>query len=431
MYTAEHLLANAAGQALAKRSADEMPQAWDALNRYISEVFGKKQTLNVSNFCRIGWKVEDGLHQVQMRPHFNISEAFARSCRADSRSQLHAPPSLTFVEEFNFSKCALRFSEGLSKDRLFMCLRAIIQQLTEAIASGREVSIEMEVGTLRSSHRVVTFNFLAEFFAQVGLQVPPEAASKQDYQPSNTFAPPSKDALSLTVGAGQFLGTVKATDLGGFRDTSVGAPVSSLGTSGISKEELAQREARDRHLAGISEEAEQVFQQKELWEHHMRRCIEEEKKDIDWRHSMEKDHKQMLKGQIIEAREQRATSKRLHVEQASTHDFPDFTKPTDISVQDYVVERKMHLKDDLDQQVNLKRRQKEQRKALENWTASTIWHATGTWPSKSFESATKAARPCRSACSPGKIPSAFGKRRRPSMSSRRDPARPGPAWWTC
>ena len=29
---------------------------------------------------------------------------------------------------------------------------------------------------------------------------------------------------SLTVGAGQFLGTVKATDLGGFRDTSVGAP---------------------------------------------------------------------------------------------------------------------------------------------------------------------------------------------------------------
>ncbi|CAJ1378952.1 unnamed protein product [Effrenium voratum] len=146
---------------------------------------------------------------------------------------------------------------------------------------------------------------------------------------------------------------------------------------------------------------------------------------------MEKDHKQMLKGQIIEAREQRATSKRLHVEQASTHDFPDFTKPTDISVQDYVVERKMHLKDDLDQQVNLKRRQKEQRKALENWTASTIWHATGTWPSKSFESATKAARLCRSACSPGKIPSAFGKRRRPSMSSRRDPARPGPAWWTC
>eukprot|EP00435_Cladocopium_sp_Y103_P051694 s176_g16.t1 len=123
MYTAEQLLADAASyqQAFAKRSADELPQAWDAFNRYISEVVGKKQTLNISNFCRLGWKVEEGLHQAQMRPHFNISEVFARSCRADPRSQIQAPvQSLTFMEEFNFSKCALRFSDGLTKDRLFI-----------------------------------------------------------------------------------------------------------------------------------------------------------------------------------------------------------------------------------------------------------------------------------------------------------------------
>ena len=74
---AEQLLADAASfqHTLAKRNADEVPQAswrlirtasfqslfsvswvacqaWDAFNRYITEVMGKKQTLNVSWFGR-------------------------------------------------------------------------------------------------------------------------------------------------------------------------------------------------------------------------------------------------------------------------------------------------------------------------------------------------------------------------------------------
>ncbi|CAE7520768.1 unnamed protein product [Symbiodinium microadriaticum] len=121
MYTAELLLADAASfqHNLAKRNADEVPQAWDAFTRYITEVMGKKQTLNVSNFCRIGWKVEEGLHQPRMRPHFNISDAFAISCRADARSQLQGPAhSLTHVEEFNFSA-------SLGKLVLSLCLRGL------------------------------------------------------------------------------------------------------------------------------------------------------------------------------------------------------------------------------------------------------------------------------------------------------------------
>lgn len=343
-----------------------MPQAWDAFTRYITEVMGKKQTLNVSNFCRIGWKVEEGLHQPRMRPHFNISDAFAISCRADARSQLQGPAhSLTHVEEFNFSKCALKFSNGLTKDRLFMCLRAIIQQLTEAIASGREVGLEMGVGTLRSSQRVVSFSFSADLYASEGLQVPPDAAEQS--RPAKTFTPPSKDALSLTVDSNQFRGTVKATDLGGFHDS--GTPAFTLGSSsgsGMSKEELAQREARDRHLADISEEAEEAVQQRELWQNHLRRCMEEEKKDMDWRSAIEHDYREMLKDQIRERQLRREEAKRASVEQASMHGFPDFSKPSNISVKDYIVERRLHLKEDLDQQVELKKRQKEHRKAIEH-----------------------------------------------------------------
>jgi len=368
MYTAEQLLADAASyqQAFAKRSADELPQAWDAFNRYISEVVAKKQTLNISNFCRIGWKVEEGLHQAQMRPHFNISEVFARSCRADQRSQIQAPvQSLTFMEEFNFSKCALRFSEGLTKDRLFICLRAIIQQLTEAIAFSREVAVEMEVGTLRSTNRVVTFSFNSDVFAQAGLPPPPDAPAKPAYQPSNTFAPPSKDAMSLTLDSSHFRGTVRATDLGGFHDSASSLPQTQA-SIGSSKEQLAQREARDRFLAGIGEEAEHALQQKEMWEHHMRRCMEEEQKDLDVRQAFEKDHREMLKEQIREAKHRRAEAKRFMVEQASEHDFPDFSKPSVSVHEERFEQRQANLKDDLDQQVELKKRQKEQRKALDH-----------------------------------------------------------------
>mmetsp|Transcript_43419 Transcript_43419/g.101401 ORF Transcript_43419/g.101401 Transcript_43419/m.101401 type:complete len:527 (-) Transcript_43419:69-1649(-) len=368
MYTAELLLADAASfqHNLAKRNADEVPQAWEAFTRYITEVMGKKQTLNVSNFCRIGWKVEEGLHQPRMRPHFNISDAFAISCRADARSQLQGPAhSLTHVEEFNFSKCALKFSNGLTKDRMFMCLRAIIQQLTEAIASGREVGLEMGVGTLRSCQRVVSFSFSAELYASEGLQVPPDAAEQS--RPAKTFTPPSKDALSLTDSK-QFRGTVKATDLGGFHDTGTPAAfaLGSSSGSGMSKEELAQREARDRHLADISEEAEEAVQQRELWQNHLRRCMEEEKKDMDWRSAIERDYREMLKDQIREHQLRREEAKRASVEQASMHGFPDFSKPSSISVKDYIVERRLHLKEDLDHQVELKKRQKEHRKAIEH-----------------------------------------------------------------
>ncbi|CAK9013534.1 unnamed protein product [Durusdinium trenchii] len=243
-------------------------------------------------------------------------------------------------------------------------LRAIIHQLTEAIAFGREVAIEMEVGTLRSSNRVVTFSFLADFFAQAGLQAPADATARPSYQPSNTFARPTKDALSLTVGSSPFHGTAKATDLGGFEDTTSSLPQTQASSG--SKEQLAQREARDRHLAGIGEEAEQALQQKELWEHHMRQCLEQEQKDLDWRQAAQRDHTEMLKEQIRETKQRRAEARRLSKEQASLHDFPDFSKPSSISVRDYIMERQANLRDDLDQQVELKKRQKEQRKALDH-----------------------------------------------------------------
>eukprot|EP00930_Biecheleria_cincta_P031585 TRINITY_DN21924_c0_g1_i1.p1 TRINITY_DN21924_c0_g1~~TRINITY_DN21924_c0_g1_i1.p1 ORF type:complete len:538 (-),score=127.22 TRINITY_DN21924_c0_g1_i1:62-1675(-) len=392
MYTVEQLLTDAANNrsALTRRGSNDVRMAWDAFNRYVSDCVYKKQTLSVSNFCKIGWKLEPSWHlKPQMRPHFNISEAFARTCNADSRTEINSDSkSLALVEEFNFSKCALKFSQGLTKDLLFIGLRAIISQLAEAIGSGQEVTIDMEVGTLRSSARCVTFSFIADLYLQEGLDIPADAPKPSDYRPSNTFAPPSQDALSLSVaGSNKFRGTAKATDLGGFSDTMEGLPQSSRVSeagfgpgethanirgpdhasvaSASSKQAICQQEAMGRHIAGLAADANEAVKEHQRWETHCKRLMDEEKKDLEWRNSLAKEYSEMLKEQIREAEERKAQGRRHAVEQASMHDYPDFSVMPETSVQDYVMDRRNHLKEDLDQQVEMKRRQKEAAKQRE------------------------------------------------------------------
>mmetsp|Transcript_12554 Transcript_12554/g.22174 ORF Transcript_12554/g.22174 Transcript_12554/m.22174 type:complete len:553 (+) Transcript_12554:104-1762(+) len=387
MYTVDQLLEDAAAHrsALTRRGTDDVQQAWDALNRYICDVLDKKQTLNVSNFCKIGWKVEEGWHlKPQMRPHFSVSEAFARACNADSRSQLAAPiKSLALLEEFNFSKCALRFSTSLTKDLVFMGLRAIIAQLADVIASGQEVCIDMEAGTLRSTERVVSFNFLADFYEREGLEAPKDAPKPSDYRPSKTFGEPTADAMSLSVqGSSKAKSSAKATGLGGFNESGVGLPSrrpQTSGTeetagyqatvtsgSGLSKEELAQRQAMERYIDQMNQEASAVIKAQDLWEDHLQRCIDEEKKDLAWRHALARDYQESLKDQIREQEERKTQGRQHAIEQASMHEFPDFTQVPEVNVYDYLMQRRQNLKDDLDQQVEIKRRQKETQKKQES-----------------------------------------------------------------
>jgi len=383
MYTVDQLLADAASHrtALTRRNSGDVQQAWDALNRYIYEVLEKKQTLNVSNFCKIGWKVEEGMHsKLTMRPHFNISEVFARSSRADSRSQTSAPiKSLALIEEFNFSKCALRFSAGLTKDLVFMGLRAIIAQLADVISSGQEVCIDLECGTLRAHERVVSFNFLADYYEREGLEAPHDAPKPSDYRPSRTYAEPSADALSLSLQGSKKLpssgGSVKATSLGGFSDmhrwpqtsgTEATHDSYQVSSSGLSKEELTQRQALQRHIEDINKEASEVRKVQGLWDDHVQRCIDEEQKDLAWRHALAKDYQDGLKDQIREQEIRKAESRHHAIEQASVHSYPDFTKIPEVDVYDYLQRRRENIKEDLDQQVEIKKRQRAAQKQRDN-----------------------------------------------------------------
>lgn len=176
-------------------------------------------------------------------------------------------------------------------------------------------------------------------------------------------------------------GTVKAIGHGGWEDgggpivsfeedqcseadtevTAYAMPMASQispTSTAMSAQERAQHEALGRHIAIMEAEAEAVIAEKEQWEEHLQRCNDEESKDNAWRKSIFKEYTDQLKQQIQDQEEQR-TEGRLHsVIQASEHNFPSFVECPEVAVADFVKERRNNLKDDLDEQVEIKRRLK-------------------------------------------------------------------------
>jgi len=392
MYTLDRLLEEVAKQRgpLSARGGGDYEQVWDAFNRYVTAAIEKRQTLSVLNFCKIGWKLEDHMHgKVKRRPHFQVAENYARAHNIDVRPQAQVPDKqLATAEEFNFSKAAIRFSQNLTKDNIFIGLRAILQHLGEVISTGQQVSIDFEVGKLVAAERDVKFVFAAELYLQEGLEVP-AGATEAEYRPSATFAPPTKDALSLSVSGTQAGRSVKATDLGGWEDRgpedeerweeaseagrtdSTYAPASSRSAasaasrgqreglpqsrSGVSAAEHVQREALDRHLKQMGAEAAAAMADRDLWEGHLQRCAQEEMLGAEWRRALNKEHSLHLQSQMRQAEERRVEGRQHRIEQASQHSFPDFTESPEQAVYEHIRERRTHLKEDLDQQVETKR----------------------------------------------------------------------------
>jgi len=384
MYTLERLLGDVAKQrgALTNKGGDYQA-CWDAFNRYVSAVLEKKQTLSMSNFCKIGWRIEEHPQgKVKMRPHFQVSESFARAYRLDARA---LPPvsdrALSAAEEFNFSKGAIRFSSTLTKENLFMGMRSILQLLGEAMASGQAVSIDFEVGKLKVSDRVVSFEFSAEMYISEGIEVPKGSASRSDYKPSASFAPPSADALTLSL-QGRRDGQVKSHSAflgGGWEEGGKGSSAASPRTgrpysasegsdggetrasssaSGASRFEVVQTDHLHRHLARVEEDAVIAITEKQQWEEHLHRLEKEKEHELRYAKAVKKEYAQQLGRQINEAEVRRAEGRQHVIENASMHEFPNFTESPDQAVYDYIKDRRDNLKDDLDHQVEIKRRLK-------------------------------------------------------------------------
>lgn len=353
---------------------EDYAKVWDAFNRYLTATVQKRQTLNVPNFCKIGWRIEELQGKSKVRPYFHLAESFGRVYNLDAKAHPFAPEKLlTTTEEFNFSKAAIRYSQRLTKDNIFMGLRAIVHQIGEAASRGEQVSIDFEIGKLVIGDRDCCFAFVAELYHQEGLEVPSGAIEATDYKPTVTFGPPSKDALTLSLQGT----TVRADHLGGWAEENPSSPAGSTSFQVMDElvthetgRNMAYAEGLSRHISQLEGEAAKAMSDKDQWEDHLKRCIELEEKDQEWRRLLLKENSEHLKLQMREAEEKRQMGREQYVTHASMHEFPSFTEPADADVREYVHERRANLKDDLDQQCEARRRikqiVKDQERMLEN-----------------------------------------------------------------
>lgn len=396
MYTFDRLLADVVRVRgpLLRGGADlggtgSYQKVWDAFNRYLTSCIQKKQTLNVANFCKLGWRVEEGGRNgrsARIRPHFQMSDSFLRVYGIECK---HHPSvsdkNLTAIEEFNFSKAAIRFTQDLTKENVFMGMRAIVQQIGEAVANGYTISIPFEIGKLRSEgHRGVRFDFAAELYLSEGLQIPDSALSPADaaaYKPSHSFSPPTKEALSLSLSASNRPPSkgddpsVLADECGGFSFKGAADGYSETvvehvhvavtprsprvpSRSGRGPAELARQAAMERYFLEIAAEAEAAVVEKEAWEAHVQRCHAEDERDSATRKAFALAHSEQLRQQMQQVEDRRKLGQiNAHVfEQGSMHDFPNFSEIPEADFRDYVRDRRSTLRHDLTEQIEHKKR---------------------------------------------------------------------------
>lgn len=147
--------------------AEEYFDVWTCFNRYASSLLAEKKTLNVTNFCKIGWI--RGSKPSDYRPYFSLADSFVQafSLGESGKKLINSIPTreLAPIEEFNFSKAALKYSRGLTKDQMFTGLRFIVQALGNAMATNRNIAIDFECGRLTWLSGKGTFAFNSQVYS--------------------------------------------------------------------------------------------------------------------------------------------------------------------------------------------------------------------------------------------------------------------------
>mmetsp|Transcript_29026 Transcript_29026/g.66725 ORF Transcript_29026/g.66725 Transcript_29026/m.66725 type:complete len:557 (+) Transcript_29026:80-1750(+) len=383
-------------------SVSTLAEVWSALNAYITASMEQQRTLVVPSLCKIGWR----LNAIsKWRPFFHLDESFTRAYGVECNAPHPPPDKVAAGEELNFSKAAIRFSQGLTKDEFYIGLKALVHHIGETFATGQPVTLDLEVGKLISRDSVVAFEFAPTYAVDPGEGDDLSVAMSHERRRVPTFAEPPPEAYMLSVhgstpGAGSHCAAsaVSGDDAMSQAPSSAWSPrmqaagrtppqiprqipVAQQGSSSVPSEapaELLQErrveqptlqsltkfdavhdQALERHVAKLGEAAATAIAEKDMWEQHLQRCVEEEHKDQQWRRAIVKDYCEQLKVQMNQAEERRHKGRLEAIEQASMHDFPNFAEMhamNGVDAEAYVMQRKANLKQDLDQQVAFKQR---------------------------------------------------------------------------
>eukprot|EP00198_Chlamydomonas_reinhardtii_P007805 XP_001697142.1 predicted protein [Chlamydomonas reinhardtii] len=106
----------------------------------------------------------------QLRPVFIPADSFLRihalhHANSATRATTVQPEELQPCEEYDGLRVALKFSRALTRAVMEGCTRRLLAALGEAVRSGRQVAVDMGVGTLTGRDRALGFEFMPSYLA--------------------------------------------------------------------------------------------------------------------------------------------------------------------------------------------------------------------------------------------------------------------------
>mmetsp|Transcript_95055 Transcript_95055/g.198719 ORF Transcript_95055/g.198719 Transcript_95055/m.198719 type:complete len:514 (-) Transcript_95055:19-1560(-) len=406
MFNAERLCREVAQKREGVKSAGgpsyaEYLEVWNAFGAYLRSTLEQRRGLHLHNFAKIGFVAHMGRPNSapEIRPHFQLTEQFCRACNMPpdmSRRHLKAPSGeVCPLEDFNFSKAAIKFSHGLSKDQMHSGMKALILRLSEAYAEGKDIQMTVgDIGKLSvRGDRDMRFDFSGDILSMHGCASgpPPPSANvvrKEASMPAHRVSMRQSDApphvLEAAASGGYRPGTpAQARPLGQSMsnpnlEAIAGAPPPSPGLSvkgGNSlsatqlRQEVAYKEAMDRHISALEARAAEAIAEREAWASHMDACLDQERDEINGKRQRAQLNLHFIKHQMAMGEDKKKVQRNEDIEAASAHGFPNFGVAENSGSREFIINQQARIRAELDDQVRtnntLRNLQKQKERTLE------------------------------------------------------------------
>lgn len=202
-------------------SSKDLAEVWACIDAYAADCLDRRRGLVIPNFCKLGWMNLSLRGKTAVKPYFHLCDAYCRAIGIElARVGPHAPDKDLFpMEEFNFSKAAIKFSQGLTKDNVFVGLKLLMSQLAEVIGRGTQVNLEMSFGKFVAREKCLDFVFSPVLLLANGLPVSADAEVDERAVPraptpaAPTFAAPTRaNILKLNLAGSGMVASGDASD---------------------------------------------------------------------------------------------------------------------------------------------------------------------------------------------------------------------------
>lgn len=228
------------------------------------------------------------------------------------------------VEDCNFTKAALRFSDGLSKDQLSTALRLVIQTIGESMRlRSNTVVLEFDVGRLSYGNGYASFAFRKNLKDLTGcpgdLDLSTYLTTKSGASTKSTASKPTSSAHSRS------LSTLPSASHEGARVIST--PSSRRTRSVVSsKQDRVFKAALSRHLAELEDKAQDAIHAREEWKSLMKAAEQEGRNEETQRRNEARKNLMFVMDQIKSNELKRLEERKSSILAASSHAFPQLAE---------------------------------------------------------------------------------------------------------